>query len=376
MQPADAGIATPSQLPAEVQQLIRSEQERGYRNLALKLGLGADPQKVYERLTGTPVSPQSHSPYEDPRRYQIMDVILGSIQRAMVSSGEPPLDPAPVYASLPTGNVHAQVSVEPKTGVPVMFMEQGLFRYFYDFCHLIGWAVPPLTPEQLADNQAIIAMVRRAVMPQEASASFINAMGSYTFNGSPLGTAGHLVPRPEHNLPLCMVLLTLMERFVLAHEMAHIKLGHLAAEHGPGQEPDQEYQADAASLGLVLYMVPGEGVSWAIGFWACELALVAMNLLYRSIGIGQFGSPKLTWIDNSHPDPLKRRERLRTIWLEDWLPQDGIEAARVLCGMSDAIIQSLWKMASMELWWAHDKNQLRPSPMWRDLLDSTFVQSN
>jgi hypothetical protein len=367
--------AASPQLPAEVEQLIRSEQERGYRNLALKLGLGADPKKAYERLTGTPVSSESHSPYEDPRRYQIMNVILGSIQRAMVSAGEPRLDPAPVYASLPTGNVNAQVAVEPKTGVPVMFMELGLFRYFYDFCHLIGWAVPPLAPEHLADNQAIIDMARRYTMPQEAFTSFIDSMGSYTFNGSPLGTAGG-VPRPEHNLPLCMVLLTLMERFVLAHEMAHIKLGHLAGEQGPDQESDQEYQADAASLELVLYMVPGEGVSWGIGFWACELALVAMNMLYRSLGIGQFGNTKLAWIDKSHPDPLKRRERLRTIWLEDWVPQDGIEAARVLCGMSDAIIQSLWELASVQLWWAHDKNKLRPSPMWRDLIDSTFVQSN
>ncbi len=372
MGPAAAGAATSSQIPPEVQQLIQSEQERGYRNLALKLGLGADPQKAYERLTGTPVSLQSHSPYEDPRRYQIMDVILGSVQRAIVSSGDPPLNPAPVYASLPTGNVHAQVSVEPKTGVPVMFMEQGLFRYFYDFCHLIGWAVPPLMPEHLADNQAIIEMARRYTMPQQASASFIQSMGSYTFNGSPLGTAGHLVPRPEHNLPLCMVLLTLMERFVLAHEMAHIKLGHLAGK----QSIDQEYAADAASLGLVLYMVPGEGVCWGIGFWACELALVALNLLYRSLGIGQFGGSKLSWIDSSHPDPLNRRERLRTIWLEDWLSKEGIEAARVLCGMSDALIQSLWEMASIELWWAHEKNQLRPSPMWRDMIEATFAAKN
>ena len=197
-------------------------------------------------------------------------------------------------------------------------------------------------------------------------------MCSYTFNGSPLGRDGQVVPRPEHNVPLCMVLLTLMERFVLAHEMAHVKLGHLAA----GEGVDQEHEADAASLGLVLYMVPGEGVSWGIGFWACELALVAMNMLYRSLGIGQFGGTKLSWIDASHPDPLSRRERLRTIWLEDWAPKDGIEAARVLCGMSDALIQRLWEMASMELLWAHEKNQLRPSPLWRDTIDATFAAKN
>ena len=372
MEPAAAGVATSSPLPQEVQQFIRSKQEHGYRNLAISLGLPADAKKAYERLNGTPVSADSHSPYEDPRRYQIMEVILGSIRKAMAASGEPPLDPAPVYASLPTGDVNALTDVELKTHVPVMFMEQGLFRYFYDFCHLIGWAVPPITPQQLGDDQAIINMARRYTMPQEASAAFINSMCSYTFNGSPLGTEGQRVPRPEHNLPLCMVLLTLMERFVLAHEMAHVKLGHLAVE----LDQEQEYQADAASLGLVLYMVSGEGVCWGIGFWACELALVAMNLLYLSLGIGEFGDAKLSWIDHSHPDPISRRERLRTIWLEDWLPKDGILAARTLCGMSDSLIQRLWEMASMELFWAHEKNQLRPSPMWRDVIGATFTPKN
>lgn len=229
MQPAAAGVATTSQLPPEVQELIRSEQEKGYKKLAIKMGLGASPQKAYERLTGTSVSPGSHSPYEDPVRYEIMEVILGSIRKAMLASGEPPLDPTPVFASLPTGDVNAQTSVESKTHVPVMFMEQGLFRYFYDFCHLIGWAAPPLAPQHLADDPAIIDMARRYTMPQEASAAFISSMCSYTFNGSPLGRDGQIVPRPEHNLPLCMVLLTLMERFVLAHEVAHVKLGHFAA---------------------------------------------------------------------------------------------------------------------------------------------------
>jgi len=369
MEPTAGGFAPSHKVPPEVQHFIRSEQERGYRSLALKLGLGADPQKAYERLTGPPGSTESHSPYEDPRRFQLMNMILGSVQRAILSSGEPPLDPEPVFASLPSGDVNARVSIEPKTGIPVMFVEQGLFQYFYDFCHLIGWMVPPLTPRHLADDQAIIGMERRYTMPMGASASFIGSMGSYTFEGTPLRAGAQRVSRPDHNLQLCMILLTLMERFVLAHEMAHIKLGHLK----DSPDADQEYAADAASLGLVLYMVPGEGVSWGIGFWACELALVAMNLLYRSIGIGEFGGSKLRWIDLSHPDPLKRRERLRTIWLEDRLPQDGIEAARVLCGMSDALIQRLWEMASAGLVLAHEEQNVRPSPMWRDLIDATYA---
>ena len=363
------------ELPSDVQRLIRSEQERGYRNLALKLGLGADPKKAYEHLSGTPVSSESHLPYEDPQRYQIAAIIAGAIQKAIAASGGSPLDPAPVFATLPSGNVSAQVRIESQTRVPVIFIEQGLFRFLYDFCHLIGWAVPPMTGLHLAQDTAMLEMANQYTMPFDASNSFVRSMGSYAFEGTPLGRAAQGVAQPEHNLQLSIVLLTLMERFVMAHEMAHIKMGHLTDAPADGTEVpggDQEYQADSAGMGLVLYMTSRENLSFGIGYWACELALVAMNLLYRSIQIGEFGAGRVSWIDESHPDPLRRREQLRQVWLEPSLPEEGIAAARMLCGMSDALIQRLWEMASFALLEAHQRGE-RPSPMWRDLIDTTFM---
>src|SRR5262249_38901971 len=155
----------------------------------------------------------------------------------------------------------------------------------------------------------------------------------------------------EHNLPVCMALLTLMERFVMAHELAHIKFGHLKNSMGR----NQEFAADAAGLGLVTHMTAQDGVGWGVGYWACELALIALNLLYRAIGIAEFGGKKLTWIDDSHPELLVRRDMLRQIWLEPRMPKTGIAAARELCGMSDALCQRLWEFASAELWFAHQR---------------------
>jgi hypothetical protein len=376
MNPAAGQQSAAPGVPPEAQRLIRSEQERAYRNLALKLGLGADPQKAYERLSGTPLARTSHSPYEDPNRYQIMEMVLGSLQRAMAHSGASPLDPAPAFATLPSGNVSAQVVIEPKTLTPVIFFEQGLFHFFFDFCHLIGWAVPPISERQLANDDALTDMVHRYTMPFQASESFVTSIGSYTFEGSPM-VNGIRVPRPEHNMLVCRALLTLMERFVMAHEVAHIKFGHLL--NSPGR--NEEFQADAASLGLLTYMT-GDGVVWSLAYWACELALVALNLLYRAIELAEFGGKKVTWIDNSHPDPITRRDALRQIWLEPSVPgkrpgeqATGVSAARELCGMSDALVQRLWEFATVALALSH-QHGARPSPMWRALIDNTFAVKN
>jgi hypothetical protein len=369
MEPASDSPATAPELAPEVQQLIRSEQERGYRNLAIKLGLGADPKKAYERLSGTPLSETSHSPYEAPKPYRIMTIILGNVQKALAAAGQEPLSPTPALATLPSGDVNARVLIESKTLVPVIFFEQGLFPFFMQFCHLIGWVAPPFSLQLLSDDKAIMQMANHFTMPLQASTSFVDLFATYTFAGRPM--VDTQIPPPPHNMPLCMALLSLMERFVLVHELGHIKFGHLHDSIDQGQELD----ADAWSLAVVTYMTRNDAVGWGVGYWACELALIALNLLYRAIGIAEFGGKKLSWIDKSHPDPLARRESLRQYWVEPGVDPAGIGAARELCGMSDALILKLWEFAAAAQLLSHQQGA-RPSPLWRTLIDSTFVASN
>lgn len=365
----EAAAESPELAP-QVQRLICSEQERGYRNLALKLGLGADPKKAYERLSGGAPSGLSHSPYEDPGRYRIMTIILGGIHRALVEGASPQPGAAPAFASLPSGDVNARVIIEPETLTPVIFFEQGLFHFFYDFCHLIGWAIPPIPEGQLGDDAALSSIESGYTMPPEASFSFVSALGAYTFEGSPLVNAPRVAP-PTHNVPICIVLLNLMERFVMAHETAHILRGHL---EGPPTR-DHELEADAAGLSLVLQMGGREGLAWSVSYWACELALDALNILYRAFNVASFGATRPSWIDGSHPDPFVRREELRQIWLVQGMPEDGVNAARMLCGMSDAVIQRLWEVSLGPLMLAH-QGGARPSPMWREFIESTFAAKN
>src|SRR4051812_44569531 len=93
----------PLQLPLEIKEFIRGEQENGYRNLAIKLGLGTDPQKGYERLSGSLPSSGLHSPYENPNGYGIMARLLTNIQKALAVAGAPWQGPEPALATLPSG---------------------------------------------------------------------------------------------------------------------------------------------------------------------------------------------------------------------------------------------------------------------------------
>ena len=86
--------------------------------------------------------------------------------------------------------------------------------------------------------------------------------------------------------------------------------------------------------------------SWAVGYWGCELALVALNLLYRAIGVMSHGAEKMTWVSPTHPDPLSRRAHLRDVLLRSpRSPSAGVEAAREVCGMTEALFQKLWEFA-------------------------------
>jgi hypothetical protein len=267
--------------------------------------------------------------------------------------------------------VNARITEEPRTRAPIIFFEHGLFRFLYDFAKLTAWATLPLSPKQLSDDSALANLARRYTMPFQASEFFAASLYAYVVSGSPISTSSP-IPEPTDNLPVSIVLLNHMERFVIAHELAHIHEHHL-------EEPfawQQEYEADALSLGLVSTLAHDNYGSWAIGYWACELVLIAFNFLYRAIGLLAFGpEKKLQWISKTHPDPLSRREHLRGIWLEPNVPEIGIAAARELCGMTEALFQRLWEISFPLLAISYQQGA-RPSPMWNEHIKHSFTVQN
>jgi hypothetical protein len=356
--------------PPQVYEFVRSYQEREYNRLADRLGL-ASAKAAYERLSQRPMPPDLEqryrtaglpTPYEDPYLYQAMKKTFDLMRREADAQGPPAL-PRPFLATLVSGDVNARIALEEKTKTTVLFFERGLFSFFYDMAKLTAWASPPLSVAQLADDSALSNIPRKYTMPPQASAYFAASLYAYAVSGSPIATSSP-IPEPSHNMPLAIVLLNHMERFVMAHELAHIRNDHL----NKPPMPAQEFEADALGVSLVTALARANHGSWGIGYWASELALIAFNFLYRTIGLLMFGPAKLTWTSQTHPDPLSRRENLRGIWLNRQVPANGVAAARELCGMTEALFQRLWELGLTVLVTGYQRGD-RTSLVWRKALE-------
>ena len=401
----------PQQWDSKIRAYVQRQQEREYRRLSNALDLGSDPAKAYTRLSGHSMpfgyaSPQERkkelgvesyltthewaqlemgvaelykkyfslelpTPYEDPNLYPSLSMTFDSLQEDLFRTGKSTKKSSVLLATLPSGDINAKIVLAPRSHIPIVFFEHGLFQFFYDFVLLVGWAIPPLSPQQLVDDRLLAQLPRRYTMPFNASGFFFASLYAYVVSGTPIAKPSQ-IPKPQHNLFAVMMLLQQMERFVMAHELAHIELGHLDS-----LDMANEYDADAASLAIVSELARENIGSWAFGFWACDLALTAFNFLYRGIGLLAFGDHKLTWISTTHPDPLSRRKRLRdkVVNLVPNVSEVELAAARNLCGMTDTILQRLWEISAPLLKTSYKKGD-RPSPMWDSQIEHSITVKN
>lgn len=396
---------------SETGSFVQDWQERAYRNLAVALHLGSDPTKAYDYLSSPPM-PFEHvsierfiqagdnsanldqeqleelsrtledryqhyfslkmpTPYEDPNRYPIMWMTFDALQNRLLKKGRN-VKPKPLLATLPSGDVNAKISIEPKTKTPIIFFERGLFHYFHDFALLTGWGLPPLSVEQLYDPSALAQLPRMYQIPFQAPKFFTDMLYTYIVDGTPLANRSP-IPPPRHNLKFIVYLLMQMEWFVMAHELAHIEQKHFNED----ARKDHEYAADAGGFTSMVEVARDNSGNVAVSFWACDLALTAINMLYRAIGILEFGDRKLSWISETHPDPLSRRNRLReTIGQHDSVVSRAeLSMISQFCGIADDVHQKLWEISAPLLLLAHERGA-RPSPIWKDQIEYCFKLSN
>lgn len=397
------GDKTPPPWPPAVRQFVEWEQEKAYRRLADEMGVGGGPALAFNRLNpGLPTAAQiaptrfkdamapgflseeqwaqfddlvaekyrHYAALQPPTAYETASnyVILNLTFDALRGAWEGPSAPEPYLASFPSGDVNARIRTEPTTQAPVIFFEQGLMRFLYDFGQLIAWATPPLSPAELSDDEALARLPRSYQMPEVASVSFMGSLHAYAVSGTPIANPSPF-PKPTHNMFVATMLVTLMEWFVMSHELAHLTLGHLP------KPPDRslEFEADARGLVTMSGQARAGGHSWAVSYWACDLALSCFHLLDLAISVLAFGGRKPRWSCPTHPDALSRRQRFRDTLgeLAPDVPYASLAAANLLCDMSDAVIQRLWEFAVAPLLLAHQQG-VCPSPLWKDRIRDCF----
>lgn len=115
-----------------------------------------------------------------------------------------------------------------------------------DFAKLVCWTVPEISIDHLHSDALIAQIPQVYTMPGQASLNFLSSFNSYLTEGNPL----HSVRRigfPEYNAHLYHLLLLDMMKFVVLHEQAHVRLGHLT-DKKTGWESELQADADAARI--------------------------------------------------------------------------------------------------------------------------------
>lgn len=388
---------------ARVREFVEGQQERAYRRLADDLGLDGDARRAYARLA-KPVPPASRmaqrsrddleayrplpeglgldafnttamrlyeryrlrpppTPYEDPTRYPLLEMLADALWDELGAVDRQP-DVRPIVATMPTGDVNARILGVPGADRPVVFVEQGLFAFLHTMAVVVAWVTPPIRLDDLSD--ARLAMLPgRHTIPFQAPHLFGTALKAYAIEGSLEGLGP--IPKPEGNVGMAMALFAQMQRFALAHEFAHFRLGHFGRQAATWQESfEREHEADLDAAHAVAAIARRACNAWAMGVWGSELTLLAFNLLDRALAILEFGPQRLAWTSRTHPQPVERRKRLH-----DTMPDGGTAlgraAAEGLYRMDEAIFQRLWDMVHLDFVLLH-KQGVRPSPIWRERL--------
>jgi hypothetical protein len=392
----------------EARKRVEELQVREYRSLANDLGFAGDADKAYEHLMGNralqnepdvssiwqtlgieppsdpdvraaveaPVaglyervaSVEPPTRYEDPRNYFDMVLLLAAVLDHLTAKGTP-APSVPLVASLPSGDINAQIVKYPDIPTLLLF-ERGLFRFCVDMANVLAWTVVPLTVEQIGDDNALIGLPRTYAISPQASQFFLGSLHAYVVGGSPMANENS-VPKAVSNRLLAVTMGTQMKRFVMAHELAHFGLGHLDTPASKGQE----HEADSASAYIVAQMARDSFGSWAAGFWACDFTLTAFHFLEKSIGLLEYGTDSLKWISDTHPNPVSRRAllRARAPNTDDVTPTN-IAAAEAVCGMTDDLFAKLWELQSPWLYKAHLEGA-RPAAIWRSHAKTNLAPS-
>lgn len=390
----------------DAREYVQSLQERKYRELAKAHGLGEDLAEVHRRLT-PPQMPLGHityekfwaafreafpgtdeefraifdnnmaaykpyfemvlpTPYEDPNHYSLLAMTFDSVAAAvMQKSRTVTIRAQALFATLPSGDVSAGIFEEPETDTPIILFERALFTYLYGFSKICGWALPPIELKEMSSDAYLAGLPRIYTMPFGSSVWFGGLLRAYIISGG-VNDASASMPNPEHNSHLTEQLLDFMKRFIMAHELSHISLGHLERPASNSDEAKQrEFEADANAFAIVTQLSAKQTGSWATGAWACYMALTALHFLDRGMALLSFGTTNVNWVSESHPDALLRRDRFRPLAYANAPKPRKItrNATGSLFNMSDSLLGRLWEM-TLPLMFKSYQDGARPSPMW------------
>lgn len=387
----------------QAREWLTARQSEVYANLGVRAGLGNDPMTAFlhfgtDRMPADWISPEKYettfkgtwggaegwggqreqiagylaryhtvplpTPFEDPNRYPTLLEMADAIESTVALVR--PLGVKPLLGTLPSGEINARAVYLRSTREHLVLFEHGLFAFAFEISKLLASTFPPLAPAG--------ARVRFAAAPNPAVADpdligrFVEILKAYVVHGNP-ARVPHAFFDPS-KMTAAMLLLRSMEMFILAHEYAHIFMGHLTDEvpaAGSGIDEvdwnwDQELEADEVGFSLMARTLQDQGVPLPLCYWGTEAFFGSMAILEKCRSLLQGGPEDGERGSPTHPPMTARRDRLRKILPQLVTPDESAEALALGRGIQ-ATLDVLWQ-ASLPQWRAMHAGGVKPSPLW------------
>jgi hypothetical protein len=257
------------------------------------------------------------SPYEDPFVRSLLTDLVRAVQRVCRTSALrlPPGDFA--FGVLPTSEVNAVVIRVPSGRGAVVAVDLGTFL----FIHLMAKAISSFIPYKgMKIGRPTFSLDRTEVDSRfQANESgrrrFLELVVAYLLFGSPFSAPQYFQRGYQDNI--ASLLRHTAEMFIVAHEYAHLILGHIKIQKNARTRLlkknlrvidvsvhrwKQELLADNLALQIVVAHNQRGGLPLPLAYWGVDFFFSAIDIIDRASGIGE---------SRTHPSARIRRHLIR-----------------------------------------------------------------
>ena len=377
--PIDRGLEARG-LDAPTRRAIIDKWRRG----ATQVGVHHDLEAVLAAARNAP------TPYVNPFHHSILTRLDGRI--ANLGRHQPQLSFASALqklhgrvtvSTLPMGQVNARTLSVPGTDEYLIVFDPVFFDFLYDLSIDVAGAIDSGKALEGARRQTTAAEdvdVSPAIRygHPEVAHRFVSTMFAFLGWGMPPPPE----PYDEESFELAEHLRETAMQFILAHEYAHLLLGHLAVPHAPGAEGgaepsrkfQQELEADWLACSVFDAVLASRGASPGTQFMGPYFFFVAA--MFAELGLGAIRTGKTrqlrdliprdaTELGNTHPVAPLRMARIYE-WLETKFPPRMVRANEYLEALLLEVANALWANAQQYVLDMRAKGHQAPV-LWKSL---------
>ncbi len=256
------------------------------------------------------------TPYEIPILRSLLVGLVNDV-RAVARRNRLRLPRNIVFGVLPTGEVNAMVIQVPSGRGAVVAVDLGTFLYV----HLMAKAISSFIPYAGMNKRGPSFRLGRREIERgfrsnpDAHKRFLEVLTAYLLFGNPARAPQYWQRGPHH--PITALLRDTAEMFIVAHEYAHLILGHIRIRRNTRTRSirkglkitnisvhrwEQEILADNLALQVVVDHNLREGFPFRLAYWGVDFFLSAIDFVDRANGISD---------TKTHPSARKRRHLIR-----------------------------------------------------------------